>query len=288
MGRTEDAHRWYERAARYAATYYGQLAAHYLGSVPKPAPVPADAIPSPERTAAFNRSELVRIAHMLHELGNGHDLSAFVLQAAKISPDPAQKVLAAHLARTLGRPDLGVRVARTAYRDGVLLLADGYPVIPTPDGTPERALLLAVARQESNFNPKAESWAGAVGLMQLMPATAKSVARLTKTRYAPKRLVEPAYNIALGRAYLAMLLDQFNGSYVLALGAYNEGPGNVARWIRTYGDPRDIKVDAVDWVEMIPYNETRNYVQQVMANLQVYRQRLGASQLASMAQDLRR
>lgn len=288
LGRTNEAKRWYANAARYVATYYGQLAAHYLGSVPRPAPMPADAIPSPARTAAFNRSELVRIARMLHELGRRHELDSFVLQAAKISSDPAQKVLAANLARALGRPDLGVRIARTAYRNGVLLLADGYPVIPTPDGTPERALVLAVARQESNFNPKIESWAGAVGLMQLMPATARSVARIIKAHYSPRRLTNPAYNIKLGRAYLAMLLDQFNGSYVLALGAYNAGPGNVAKWIRAFGDPRDTNVDVVDWVEMIPYTETRNYVQQVMANLQVYRQRVGAPQLASMAQDLRR
>jgi len=288
LGRTQDAMRWYTAAAHHVATYYGQLAAHYLGTEPKPAAVPADATPDPAHIAAFNRSELVRVARMLHDVGNRHELESFMLQLAKVSADPAQKVLAARLARTFGRTDLGVRIARTAYRDGVLLLADGYPVIPTPDGKPERALLLAIARQESNFNPKVESWAGARGLMQLMPATAKSVARIIKDHYAEKRLTDATYNMKLGRAYLGMLLDQFNGSYVLALGAYNAGPGNVSKWVRAYGDPRDTQVDAVDWVEMIPYNETRNYVQQVMANLQVYRQRVGAPQLASMAQDLRR
>ena len=289
LGRDKDARRWFAAAARHVATYYGQLAAYHASAARTPAPVPPDPTPDPARTAAFERLELVRVVRMLHALGADRLTEGFVLRIARVSPDPVHKALAGRLARSLDRPDLGVRLARTAYRGGVLLLEDGYPVIPMPDGRPERALLLALARQESNFNPRARSYAGARGLMQLMPATAKWIAGQIEVRYAPARLTsDPAYNVKLGRAYLAQMLDQFNGSYVLALSAYNAGPANVGRWIRAYGDPRDTKVDAVDWIEMIPYTETRHYVQRVLANLQVYRQRLGATQLASMEQDLRR
>lgn len=289
LGRDKDAQRWYATAAKHAATYYGQLAAHHASADRAPTRVPTDPRPDRAKTTAFDRLELVRAARMLHELGQRRTLEAFVLQTARISADPAHKALAGRLARAIGRVDLGVRLARTAYRDGVLLLDDGYPVFPMPDGRPERALLLAVARQESNFSVGAQSHAGARGIMQLMPATAKGVAKQIKESYSPARLTsDPQYNVRLGRAYLGMMLDQFNGSYVLALGAYNAGPANVGRWIRAYGDPRDTQVDVVDWIEMIPYTETRNYVQRVLANLQVYRQRLGATQLASMEQDLRR
>ena len=198
--------------------------------------------------------------------------------------------MTARLATKLGRVDLGVRVSRYAYRRGVRLSSTGYPVIKAPDKRPELGLALAVARQESNMNTWAQSPAGARGIMQLMPATAKTVARRIRVRYSPSRLTkDPAYNIRLGRAYLRSLLRSYRGSYVLAIAAYNAGPPALKEWLRRNGDPREPGVDPVDWIELIPYPHTRNYVQRVLENLQVYRRRLGANQLTrTLHEDLRR
>src|SRR3546814_1905932 len=155
---------------------------------------------------------------------------------------------------------------------------------------PEDALILAVRRQESGFAVDAVSHAGARGLMQLMPATARQMARKLKLRYDTAQLTrDPTLNIRLGSAYLSQLVERFSGSYLLAIAAYNAGPSRVIEWMRTYGDPREPGVDAIDWIESIPFTETRNYVQRVLENLQVYRHRLGQPMLAfSFQEDLSR
>jgi soluble lytic murein transglycosylase len=159
-----------------------------------------------------------------------------------------------------------------------------------PDGFPERALLMAVARQESNFDPRAISHAGARGMMQLMPATARSVARGLKIRYSRGRLTtDPAYNVRLGRSYLKEMLARYKNSYILAIASYNAGPHNVKKWIRQNGDPRAGGIDPIDWIELIPFNETRNYVQRVLGNLQVFRHRLQPGKVAvTLKRDLQR
>ena len=209
---------------------------------------------------------------------------------ARLSDDAEHQTLVGRLALSINRRDLAVRVARHAYRKGVHLPSLAYPVIAMPDGRPERGLLLAVARQESNLYAKAKSGAGALGLMQLMPRTARAVARDLRVRYSRSRLTrDPDYNIRLGRAYLRELLKRFDGSYVLSIAAYNAGPNAVRRWIRNLGDPRAVDFNAIDWIEMIPYRETRNYVQRVMENLQVYRRKLSEKNLAySLESDLAR
>ena len=148
--------------------------------------------------------------------------------------------------------------------------------------------MLAIIRLESAFQINAESRAKAQGLMQLLPRTAKQIAKRLGVRYSRHKLTnEPDYNLILGQAYLAQLLDDYNGSYVLALAAYNAGPGRVKRWLRNNGDPRQTEIDGVDWVEMIPIEETRNYVQRVLENLQVYRMRLAETEIAlSLDNDL--
>jgi soluble lytic murein transglycosylase len=139
-------------------------------------------------------------------------------------------------------------------------------------------LAFAIVRQESQFNKSAVSAVGARGLMQLMPATAQEVCQALSLPYSAARLLSDAdYNLTLGRAYLGRLLGRFNRSHLLAIAAYNAGPARVTRWLSVYGDPRRKNVDAVDWVETIPVEETRNYVQRVLENLQVYRVRLGAA-----------
>jgi len=159
-----------------------------------------------------------------------------------------------------------------------------------PGNSVERPLLLAVTRQESAFDRDAVSRSGARGLMQLMPGTAKDVAKSLGLPYSLPRLTGDArYNLTLGREYLAGMLDDFSGSYVLAIAAYNAGPARVRQWMRDFGDPRTKRTDVIDWVESIPVAETRNYLQRVLENLQIYRWRVGDRDLAfSLSSDLKR
>jgi soluble lytic murein transglycosylase len=182
---------------------------------------------------------------------------------------------------------------RAAQRAGVMLPDEGWPTIRTPPGNPpERALVLATIRQESAFEADAVSPAGARGLMQLMPQTARAVADQLGhgQRHTPQRLTaEPLYNMTLGQAYLAGLLADYGNTPIIALAAYNAGPGRVAQWIREHGDPRADDVDPIDWIEMIPFDETRNYVQRVSENLMIYRQKLGQRDwLAALERDFAR
>ena len=206
-------------------------------------------------------------------------------------------MLAASLARGHGRPDLAISLAKKTGRMGRQLISVSYPTLNLrsrarlSDGaTLERPLVFAVIRQESAFLADARSHAGARGLMQLLPRTARTVAKKLKIRYSRKRLTtDPAYNVKLGQRYLAQVIDTFDGSYVLALSAYNAGPARARQWIKLNGDPRDPTVDVVDWIEMIPIKETRNYVQRVLEGLQVYRQRLNHTEVAlALERDLRR
>nr|MDP9196780.1 lytic transglycosylase domain-containing protein [Pseudomonadota bacterium] len=161
------------------------------------------------------------------------------------------------------------------------------PLVDVSVDQPEKALVHALIRQESTFNAGAISSAGARGLMQLMPATARQVARQEGLPHQPARLTEdPAYNIRLGAAYLERMLDQFGGSPVLAIAAYNAGPSRVREWVGKLGQPGDRPEEVVDWIEQIPFSETRNYVQRVLENLQVYRQRLGEGNRNGLAHDL--
>jgi soluble lytic murein transglycosylase len=171
-------------------------------------------------------------------------------------------------------------VGKTAVQRGFPLDRPAYPTIGVPSFSPvgdrvEPAMVLAIARQESAFNPKAVSSAGARGLMQLMPATAARTAKRFGVTFDVRQLVEdPAYNAQIGSAHLGELMQDWKGSHLLAFASYNAGGGNVMKWIRSYGDPRKAEIDRIDWVERIPFYETRNYVQRVMENLTVYRQRL--------------
>jgi soluble lytic murein transglycosylase len=170
-------------------------------------------------------------------------------------------------------------LARAAAREKIDLIEYGYPVPPYAyPSAPDKAFTLAITRQESNFDPGAMSYAGARGLMQLMPDTARALARAAKVPYAQSKLVtNPAYNLNLGASYLNALLTSFDGSYILAAAAYNAGPGRVRQWIRQFGDPHDPNVDPIDWVEQIPFNETRGYVQRIMENMMIYRAVLAGS-----------
>jgi len=277
MGDLRLAFEWYAAASEHGWTFYGQLAANRIGRGHDRA-MPAEPATTDADTAAFEKSDLARAATIAAEFGRDDLVRAFLVQSGQAARSTAERALAGRHAVGLGRRDIGVVVARDAYRDGHPLPDVGFPVIKLPKGGIEPALLHGIMRQESNFDIAAESVAGARGLMQLIPATARYISRILKIGYSADRLTKDEdYNVTLGQAYLAELLGNYGGSYVLALAAYNAGPGNVQRWLRLNGDPRQSGVDAVDWMEMIPFEETRNYVQRVLENTQVYRWRMGAS-----------
>ena len=184
-------------------------------------------------------------------------------------------------------------LGKLATQRGQPLDEAAFPTIGIPPYEPvgknpvEPAVVLAIARQESMFDPAAGSPVGARGLMQLMPGTASATARKAGLTYEPGRLLEPVYNAQLGAAHLGDLMEDYRGAFILVFAAYNAGPGNVKKWIAAHGDPRLPGVDPIDWVELIPFSETRNYVQRVMENLQVYRRRLNGAGTLAIESDLK-
>ncbi len=289
LGRTEEAAgnrakalKWYRQAGRHYSTFYGQFALARLGRKRLLLP-PALNIP-PADNIAFGRSELVRAARRLHAIEQGDLARWFVFAAHRAAKTPVQRALASRLGIEIGRPEAAVRTARNSGKYGQVIIDSGYPVIEVPvEIGPEPALILALIRQESEFNYKAKSWAGARGLMQLMPRTARRTARNIKARYNYRDLLkDPVYNMKIGTSHLKELIEDFDGSYVLVLGAYNAGARAVKFWMGVNGDPRGRNGDAViDWIEAIPVDETRNYIQRVMESLQIYRARLGDTKLAA-------
>jgi soluble lytic murein transglycosylase len=209
---------------------------------------------------------------------DGEDaLIPFLRHIAWRSATATEWIKAARLARDAGRTEIAVYVSRRAALDGVMLRDLGYPTMVVDGKLPlDTALLHALVRQESAFDPGAHSRAGARGLMQLMPATAKKVARqLDLPEHSTSRLTDdPLHNLTLGSAYLDTILSRYNGSMVLALAAYNAGPQRVDRWLEEYGDPRGSLDNAIDWIESIPFSETRNYVQRILETLPIYRWKL--------------
>lgn len=279
-GKPTEAQEWFRKAAAQVTTYYGQLAAARLETAPR---LPKHPRPTPQDRQAFAGMPLVQVARALVEIGREEDIHPFLYSAFEAAETPGQQALIVDYARTAGRLDAAVYLSRRAALKGVELTDTAYP-LPEFDLPlePEGALVLALIRQESNFNTEAVSSAGARGLMQLMPHTASSVARELGVAHDQHRLTQdPAHNVLLGAAYLQKLIDKFNGSYPLAVAAYNAGPARLDRWLELFGDPRDPDVDAVDWVETIPFRETRNYVQRVLESVQVYRSRLGTGALAA-------
>ena len=287
-GDQEAAAKLFNAASRHGTTYYGQLAAARKNAniSLRSTDVQLTAV----ETAAFERDERVRAVRILSQVRARAHLRPFMYSLLRQSKAPTWQVLTARLANEIGRKDFAVRAGRKAYRNGLPLPEIAYPVISMTGNHPEQALLHAIVRQESNFDADAISHAGARGLMQLMPATARSVAKRLRVRYSKTRLTrDPNYNIRLGQAYLGQMINKFDGSYILAIASYNAGPSAAAHWVRQFGDPREPGTDVIDWVESIPYRETRNYVQRVIENLQVYRVRIGGPMLAQgIVKDLRR
>ncbi|CAK0761700.1 soluble lytic murein transglycosylase [Azospirillaceae bacterium] len=275
LGNRQEARKWHTAAAAFGATFYGQLSAARIGQDGQ-LRLPTDPDISSTESAAFAKRSLAQAAQMLYEIdpADTHDRAAlFVRKSGNEAKTPADYVLTARLALSIRRPDLAISISKQAVQNGVYVLAEGYPVLNHANGQPiETPLVLSLIRQESTFNTNIVSGAGARGLMQLMPATAQLVSKKLDLPYAlPKLTGDQAYNVRLGSAYMAEMIERFNGSYILAIASYNAGPGRVRSWLDSFGDPRSSKVDPVDWIELIPIYETRNYVQRILEALQVYR-----------------
>ncbi len=276
-GAVEDAKRLYERAADKPTTYYGQLAQSKLG---RTTPLRAVEPLADEARKAFETLVPVQAIALLQQIGETELAIGLYADLAQSLNDPGQLDALAALATSQQNPRAVLTVGKIASQRGFPLDQHAYPLAAIPNFEPvgeevEPAMVYAIARQESAFNPRAVSSAGARGLMQLMPATAKMTAQRFGLGFDLNRLVEdPSYNAKLGAAHLGELLENWKGSHVLAFASYNAGGGNVKKWINAYGDPRKPQVDVVDWIERIPFQETRNYVQRVLENLTVYRLRL--------------
>lgn len=266
----------YASAAAWPTTYYGQLAALALGDGPAALNERIRAIRDPgwtrEQALDFAGREVARAAAELVAWGDPRRARVFLLRLQELAPDPADQSMAARLAIGFDLPDQAVAIARRAGLHGLMLAEDGWPLAADiPDGTVPPALALGLIRQESSFDTGALSPAGARGLMQLMPATAQAVAQRIGARASTAALTsDAALNVQLGTAYLGDLLDQFGGAVPLAVAAYNAGSNRVQEWLAENGDPRSGAVDMIDWIELIPFGETRNYVQRVIENVVIY------------------
>jgi soluble lytic murein transglycosylase len=275
-GLPEKSKLWYQSAARQQTAYYGQLAMLELGRDTLALPRPPMA--NPTLVQNFESREMVRLARLFGELAETDLMMVVVGHLLKQAKLPAERVLIASLGLDYNLPKVAIRAAKQISRTGLTVTDAAYPVptalaaAPVRSSMPDLAIVLGLARQESELDTRAISRAGARGLMQLMPATARMVARQVGVPYERARLTgDDAYNVQLGTRYLSGLFKDYQGAQILAYAAYNAGPGRVRQWIRKNGDPRDAGVDAIDWVELIPFSETRNYVQRVLEGAQVYR-----------------
>lgn len=264
----------YAKAAYYKTTYYGQLAATKIKQKPFPTLSAAPRAKKEERQK-FAQNELVKAAHVLKGLGGAadHELRKFLLHIASQAETRAERELSVELAHALSPQEVVGAAKKAGYSEPVLLKA-AFPIYSIPrkgQEIPEVPLVMAIAYQESRFIPSALSSAGAMGLLQLLSTTAALEAKRLGIAHRDNKLFDPQYNLTLGSAHLSHLLNNFMGSYILMMAAYNAGPTPVKRWIQELGDPRQGKVDIIDWIEMIPYYETRNYVMRVLENVTNYR-----------------
>lgn len=291
LGQSERAREAYQAAAQFKFTYYGQLAAERIGDRMIDFGPPAES--SPETLAAFEALPLTRALRLIGETGQMGMFREFSHHFDDILTTAEEYELLARLNHDFNQPDTAVRAGKAGLQRGIVATGASYPVLLHPlsrQPQVETSYILAITRQESEFNPNARSPVGALGLMQFMPSTARAEARLRGMPYQQAWLTtDPAYNMTLGGLHLDTLLRQFNGSYIMTAAAYNAGPSRPSQWVRDYGDPRTGQIDPIDWVEFVPFSETRNYIHRVMENIQVYRHRLsGQPEEIRLSEDLKR
>ena len=277
LGNIEDLKIWYERAAAFPATFYGQLA---LKKLNRELFLPSQSIEfNQNEFKKFKENELVRALILLLQVENRKLSRIFAMHLVTQAKNTKDILMLSKILNDFNQVSFSIFVGKKAIYNNIYIPSLNFPVpdtelmnliknnteIPLP-------VTLAITRQESAFDIKAKSRAGARGLMQLMPRTARITAK--KNNYKYKRIYltsRPAYNVKIGSFYFKEMLNKFNGSYVLALAAYNAGPSRVNRWLKTYGDPRKNEIDPVTWMELIPISETRNYVQRVIEGIYMYR-----------------
>ena len=292
MGQRAQAKTYYEAAAQYTATYYGQLARARLGLTDLGLRGPPAF--TPQEQSVLSNLEVVRAAEILYALDERDMLASIFAELGESGTDIAGMAAMGEVAGKHGDGRSMLLLGQGAYGRGLPLDYYAYPIVGLPDYKPiappiEPAVAYSIARQESHFNQKIVSTAHAMGLMQVTPAAAIDTAKKYKATYNRDRLLkDPVYNMQMGAAELSKLLGGYNGSYILTFAGYNAGRGRVRQWIAAYGDPRDPKIDPVDWVERIPIAETRNYVQRIMENLQVYRARFGGGSKLMIEADIKR
>jgi soluble lytic murein transglycosylase len=280
----------YEKAAQYTTAYYGQLARARLGLDRMELGSPQQVDPFP---ALAHTDELVRAADLLYQIGERDLVLNFVTDLAEQSADATALSELAELAGLHNDACAMLQIVKLALSRGLALTQYAFPTIGIPQHSPigpaiDRSVIYSVARTESAFDQRDRSPANAVGLMQVTPEAGRDTAKRFGVVYDWGRMVsDPVYNTQMGAAELSALLREYRGSHILAFAAYNAGRGRVQQWVKQYGDPRKPGVDPVDWVERIPFAETRNYVQRVMENLQVYRIRFepGAPVIAEFNAD---
>ncbi|MDB5655357.1 MAG: Lytic transglycosylase, catalytic, partial [Tardiphaga sp.] len=287
-GRSSEARQAYAAAAEQSTSYYGQLARAKLG-LPQ---IELNGAPS-ARGRGLERLEIVRAVQLLYALDEG-EIAIPIFGDMGENGDPDALVGLGELASRNSDARAMLLLGKAALNRGLPFDFYAYPTTGIPPFRPigpevERSIVYAIARQESAFNPAVVSPANAYGLMQVTPGAGQYVTKKYGASFDLNRLkTDPVYNATLGAAELAGLIDDYRGSYIMTFAAYNAGRGSVRKWIERYGDPRDPKVDAVDWVESIPFSETRNYVQRIMENLQVYRARFGGGSKLQIEADLQR
>jgi len=276
LGNKEQSLKWYQEASRYLTTYYGQLAFLKLNPNGKFTLNNDMEVDNKYRYIFYNK-ELVKIIYLLDELKKDKYTKYILRHLANDNIKRGSEILAAELATSIERYDFAIQVSKIASYQKRFHNQFNYPIISTPKTIngrkiPESAFILSIIRQESEFDLSASSHAGAKGLMQLMPYTAKLVAKQSKLPYSKSRLTtDPEYNINLGSHYIAGLILQYDGAYPFATAAYNAGPNRVKYWKKINKNPQKNQIDYVDWVELIKFRETRNYVQRVLENYNVYR-----------------
>jgi soluble lytic murein transglycosylase len=288
-GDAAQARNFYLLGAQHTTTFYGQLAAERTGA---PLLVTmADPEPTAAERSEFQNREVVRALRLLSSAGEKSLVRVFALHLGDVVQTPTELAVAVDTIKGLGEQELSLLAYRRGAQRGIILHERGYPVRTPPSvaGGAEPAFVLAITRQESQFDPRVRSSADARGMMQLLPGTARDTARKIGVGYEESQLWEPEYNMRLGSAYLGQVADRFSGSYIMAAAGYNAGPGRPGQWAAFCGDPRASTSDPLDYIECIPFSETRNYVMNVLSNMQVYRARLaGGSAPITLSRDLKR
>ncbi|MFV2051532.1 lytic transglycosylase domain-containing protein [Aliiroseovarius sp. YM-037] len=290
LGNDEGARAAYAFGAEYQTSFYGLLAAE-RGGLPMDMDLTGDGLVEDWREADFMQSSVMQAALMFHEAGERNLAERFMVHLAETQDERSLRLMG-DLALSLDEPHLALMIAKQAAQQGYALPRAYYPLHPLVDEDlpVPTELVLSIARRESEFDFVVVSPAGARGMMQVMPGTAKDVARELELAYDGNRLLNDwKYNVRLGSSYLEGLIDEFGPSYVLVAAGYNAGPSRPRRWIQRFGDPRSAGVDVVDWIEHIPFSETRNYVMRVMESIPVYRARLtGETAPLRLSKELRR